>query len=106
MGANPLDAFLPEEAATKASKRGLEKAGTTSRPEKPEPVKKAKAAFYLPLGLMDTVRDAAYWTRLSLAELAAEALRREVARLAKKAGHKDGVFPKRETELKSGRPVR
>ena len=70
------------------------------------PVAKRQTSFNLPVDLVEQALDAAWWGRLSLAELAEEALRREIRRLARKAGYSSGVFPTREGNLKSGRPIR
>jgi len=114
IGNNPLDAILPGDAtaATQASRRGLEPAGTTPRP-KPEPrrtVPKVRATFHIPGELLEECRDAVVHlsgppVRLTLAQLAEEALRRELARLKKKYnGGED--FPPRSGELRGGRPVK
>lgn len=98
MGKDPLDSLMPEEKTSKKRAAPATEAEGNGRT-------KVKTSFNLTPDIVEEARDAAWWARLTLAELAEEALRREIARLAKKAGHKDGVFPKRERELKSGRPT-
>lgn len=114
MGENPLDALVPTRgdarAATKASRRGLEPAGTTPRPELPPRVVKERFTVHVPVDLVDLVKDAVVALsgpplRLTLAGLAETALRRELERLQKE--HNRGkAFPKRAGELKGGRPIR
>lgn len=98
MGKDPLDTFIPEE---KTSKR---RATPAPKAEASGP-RKMKTSFNLPPEVIELARDAAWWERLTLAELAEDALRREIRRRAKRAGHEEGTFPKRERELKSGRPT-
>jgi hypothetical protein len=95
MGENPLDALLTGKKKNAPAPPPAEEPGST----------KAKTSFNLPEDVVELARDAAWWARLSLAELAEEALRREVARLAKREGHTGGVFPKRKAPLKAGRPT-
>jgi hypothetical protein len=110
IGENPLDAYLaPVQAATKASRRGLEPAGTTPRPAPKFRTPKVRATFHLPEVLFEACRNAVVAlsgppVRLTLARLAEDALRRELERL-KKEHHRGQPFPPREGELKGGRPI-
>lgn len=69
-----------------------------------------RATFHLPAELLDAARNAVVYlagppVRLTLAELAETALRRELDRLKK--SHNSGKdFPPRSGELKGGRPIR
>lgn len=110
IGADPLDAVVPTRAATRASRRGLAPAGTVPRPEpKPARPPKVRATFHLPKDLLEEARDAVVAlsgppVRLTLADLAENALRREVERL-KKAHNKGRGFAARSGDLKGGRPI-
>jgi hypothetical protein len=70
---------------------------------------KARATFHLPEALVEEMRDAVIHlsgppVRLTMAALAGEAIKREVARLRKK--HNGGkAFPKRAAGPRGGRPV-
>ncbi len=76
-------------------------------PQKESP--KVRATIYLPLDVLDEARDAAvhlagYPARLTLTKLAENALRAELRRL--KALYNQGQdFPRREEELRGGRPI-
>jgi len=114
IGADPLDAMVPTKgdgrAATKASRRGLEPAGTTKRPE-PEPrISKQRLTVHIPVDLAERCKDAVVAlsgppARLTLAELAENALEAELAKLAK-TYNKGKTFPKRTADLKGGRPIK
>ncbi len=110
IGENPLDLIVPAKAAVKASRRGLAPAGTTPRPApKPRKAAKVRATFHLPEDLFDEARNAVVFlagppARLTLAGLAETALRRELERL-KKTHNGGKAFPRREAELRGGRPV-
>ena len=67
--------------------------------KKPE---KVRATIYIPVKLIERVKNAVYWTPgLTVASLAEQALTREVEKL--ESGRK-GPFPRRKRELKPGRP--
>jgi len=112
IGADPLDAVVGGASlAVKASRRGLAPAGTAPKPKPPARKREAKvrATFHLPEGLLEEARDAVVHlsgppARLTLATLAEAALRKELERL-KKAHNGGRSFPKREGELKGGRPI-
>ncbi len=126
MGKNPLDALLSPSDADEAAKekpartRRSGKAGAKkstrrrSRARDPEPappvrVTKVRATFHLPQQLLEEARNTVYWlsgppTRLTLADLAATALRKEIERLKKK--HNGGQdFEQRGEDLRGGRPI-
>lgn len=75
----------------------------------PEGNPKVRATIYLPLKVLNEARDAAvhlagYPARLTLTQLAENALRAELRRL--KALYNDGQdFPRRDEELRGGRPI-
>ena len=79
------------------------------RPNHPSGSPKVRATLYLPADLLDEARNAAvylagYPVRLTLTQLADQALRTELRRL--KDAHNHGKdFPPRTGELKGGRPI-
>jgi hypothetical protein len=70
---------------------------------------KVRATLYLPADILEEARDAAvhlagYPVRLTLTKLAENALRAELDRL--KRLHNGGLdFPRRDEDLKGGRPI-
>ena len=111
-GSDPLDAMVPDPAeaaassatkATKASKRGLAVSASKAKPATKPRAAKVRATFHLPEDLLDQARDAVYWTPgVSMASLCEKGLRAELAKLERKRGE---PFPRRESELKGGRPI-
>lgn len=105
MGSDPLDSLVPEtDAPAKANgrKAPARRRRATSAGE-PEQAPKQRATFHLPVDLMERARSAVYWTPgATMADLAEEALRRELDRREKKRGE---PFPPFEGRLKGGRPV-
>ncbi len=79
------------------------------RPNHAQGFPKVRATLYLPADLLDEARNAAvylagYPVRLTLTQLAEQALRAELRRL--KDAHNHGKdFPPRSGELKGGRPI-
>lgn len=76
-------------------------------PQKESP--KVRATIYLPPDVLDEARDAAvhlagYPARLTLTKLAENALRAELRRL-KLLYNQGQDFPRREEELRGGRPI-
>lgn len=108
IGANPLDGLIPAgrtRAAIRASKRGLEPAGTTPRPQRTSPGPQTqRLTVHVPIELIDRVKNAVYWTPgLTLAGLSKDAFTTALAKLEKDNGK---PFPKRKRELKGGRPMK
>ena len=74
-----------------------------------QPSPKVRATLYLPLDVLDEARDAAVHlagnpARLTLTALAEQALRAELQRL--KDRYNGGMdFPRRQADLKGGRPI-
>lgn len=70
-----------------------------------EKERKTRATFHLPVELLEEARDAVYWVPgLTMASLTEEALRKELRRIKEaRNGGKD--FPRREGDVKRGRPV-
>ena len=114
MGENPLDFLVPTKGDTatamRASRRGLEPAGTTPRPVAAPRVVKERLTVHVPVDVVDVVKDCVVALsgpplRLTLAGFAEQALRHELERLQKE--HNRGkAFPKRDGELKGGRPIK
>jgi hypothetical protein len=70
---------------------------------------KVRATLYLPADLLDEARDAAvhlagYPARMTLTKLAENAFRAELRRL-KQAYNNGRDFPKRDEDLRGGRPI-
>ncbi len=126
MGANPLDALLsPSDAdepvkrparerrsgktSAKGSRISAARSSTPRAPDPPKKIPKVRATFHLPQQLVEDARNAVYWlsgppTRLTLADLAAAALRSEIERLKKR--YNDGQdFEQRGEDLRGGRPI-
>lgn len=102
IGDNPLDAIIPPTPPVPAP----------SAPAKqpPQPQRKVRATFHIPEELLEAARDCVVALsgpphRLTLADLAANALQAEVERLT--AAYNDGQpFPVREDgALRGGRPI-
>jgi hypothetical protein len=92
---NPLDAVIPAGAKKAAAKTAEPVADATDAKE--------RVTIYLRVALADKLRDAAWWTRSTLADLAEEAFTEKLAKLEKENG---GPFERRGSELKAGRPMR
>jgi hypothetical protein len=101
LGIDPLDALLGDPTADSRHRRLA---------SDPSSQRKVRATFHLPLALVDEARNATVAlsgppTRLTLARLVEDALRREVQRLLET--HNAGSpFPRRDAELVGGRPIR
>ena len=101
IGDNPLDALLPP-APAKTAAAGSAKAA-------PPRVKKLRSTFLLPPDLIEEFKDVVVALsgpplRLTLAAFAERALRVEIERL-KREHNKGRTFPKRDSELRGGRPI-
>lgn len=99
IGENPLDAVLSKPVKKTKQLAAVE----------PKKAAKVRATFHLSEELFEAVRDAVVSLsgpplRLTLASFAENALRRELERL-QKAENKGKAFPKRESELRGGRPI-
>lgn len=108
IGNDPLEAYVPakkeDRAETEPHERGA-KAGAKSAGGG-----KVRATFHISEDLLQQARNAVVYlagppTRLTLADLAESALKRELERL-KKAHNSGKEFPARSGELRGGRPIR
>ena len=100
LGRDPLDTVLGDWSAA---------------PRRPGPVvaipspRRVRATFHLPHALVEEARNATVAlsgppTRLTLARLVEDAVRREIARL--RVSHNGGApFPQRHADLIAGRPI-
>ncbi len=101
LGTDPLDSLLGESSA------GHRPPGSAVERHSD---RRVRATFHLPLALVDEARNATVAlsgppTRLTLARLVEDALRREVQRL--RDTHNAGApFPRRDADLVGGRPIR
>jgi hypothetical protein len=106
---NPLSVIVRENAGrgSHARRRMPSRDERKSRQASP---KKERVAFYLSEDLADEIRNAVVHfsgppLRLTMTSVAEMAFQRELERL--KAEHNGGKpFPKREEDLKGGRPIR
>lgn len=127
IGNDPLEAYMPakreppksriEVPAKRESPRSRVEAESTEEGEeeaavsaKPRPGAKVRATFHVSAELLEEARNAVVYlagppTRLTLADLAENALKKELERL-KKAHNSGKEFPARNGELKGGRPIR
>jgi hypothetical protein len=97
--ADIYDGVIPIQPSQAGSEAEAE-----TKDQKDAPVKKKLMTFLLPVEVTEQVKNAVFWTPgLTLADLAAQALREAVARLEKERGE---PFPKRTAELKGGFPIR
>jgi hypothetical protein len=97
IGVDPLDSLLGAPTAA-----GQRRPASTPR-------RRVRATFHLPVDLVEEIRNATVAlsgppTRLTLARLVENALRREVERL-RHLHHGGDPFPQREADLVGGRPI-
>jgi hypothetical protein len=98
---NPLDQLTTSQA----------KPEKQSKKQTPEPELKQKESqlkermtVQIDASIIERVKDAVYWTPgLTVAQLTQEALEQALDKLEKKRGE---TFPKRNQELKPGRPIK
>ena len=88
----------PAKVAKPPEPRGRKAPAPLPEPEAP----KGKVTVVLPLDLIERLRNAVYWKRMTLAALAENGIEQVVAGLEKENG---GPFEARENELKAGRPL-
>lgn len=108
LGANPLDAIMPDAPAATPAKGAASSAapggGATARAGK-----RRKVSLYLSAELVERMRNAAVHLAgppeyLTLTDLGERAIDSEVTRLERK--HNGGQpFPQRPDELRGGRPI-
>jgi hypothetical protein len=113
---NPLDVVVPPDRGQEVTRREVTKRSTLSKGPKDEqqsakaPARKVRVAFYLSEDLADEIRNGVVHLsgpplRLNMTVFAEMAFQKELGRL--KAKHNGGKpFPKRQEDLKGGRPIR
>lgn len=111
IGNDPLEAYVP----TKRESRGPEVETDSPKRHVKESAKsrgggKVRATFHVSSEILEEARNAVVYlagppTRLTLADLAENSLKRELERL-KKAHNAGKEFPARNGDLRGGRPIR
>jgi len=105
IGENPLDAIIPL-----APGRIRAAAPTPAAPARPPAPRKVRATFHIPEDLLEAARNCVVALsgpphRLTLADLATNAIRAEIERLSAEC-HDGEPFPHREDgSLRGGRPI-
>jgi len=105
---NALSGFRSKFGGGAPPKPSAPERKAAERPRREEQrTEKKKTAFLLPVELTEKARDCVYWLsgpphRLTMGDLCAQALEREIARLEKERG---APFEPREGELKGGARV-
>ena len=96
IGENPLDIIIPDPEKKEVA--------TTTHSNPSKQVERERVSLYLPKDLAGKVRDAVYWTPgITLSDLGEEGVRWVLKNLEKKRG---SPFPKREREIRRGRPCK
>ncbi len=103
--ADPFGLVIPER--TDEGRR--ESTGTDrpsdrpTRPSTPASSRKEKLTVHLTHDLIDRVKNAAYWNpRLTIAAIAERGIIQAIEQIEREHG---GPYPRREQELKGGRPI-
>jgi hypothetical protein len=110
IGNDPLEAYVPAKTESR-NKPGVEgESEGTDKTVRPRSMGKVRATFHVSGEVLEEARNAVVYlagppTRLTLADLAENALKRELERL-KKAHNSGKAFPARTGELRGGRPIR
>ena len=110
IGLDPLDALIPMTRMDSSPELAIVKeTNTPPLAAKAPRVKHVRATFHIPEALLEEARDAVVHlsgppSHLTLAQLAEDALRRELQRL--KLEQNDGKdFPRRRVNPRGGRPI-
>ena len=110
IGNNRLEAYVPARREPRESDEQAKPRESDETSAKPRLGGKVRATFHISSELLEEARNAVVYlagppTRLTLADLAESALKRELERL-KKAHNSGKGFPARSGELRGGRPIR
>lgn len=113
IGNDPLEVYVPSVRDTGRPEEEKRPSKQETRPTlhvRARAAAKVRATFHISAELLEEARNAVVYlagppTRLTLADLAESALKREIERL-KKAHNTGKEFPARNGELKGGRPIR
>jgi hypothetical protein len=97
----PIDSLIPDTTKQAQAPAQEETPPAGKKPNNGTKPRKEKMTVVIPDELLERVRNAAYWSRESLADLAEEGLRLVVQRLERENG---GPFQPRAKALRRGRP--
>ncbi len=112
MGTDPLDLVVghsKQKASPAANRQQTDKEAAAVPRSQPQRIPKERATFHVSSALFDQIKDAVVALsgpplRLTLADFAEAAFRRELDRI-QKAHHDGKPFPKRSAPLRTGRPI-
>lgn len=104
---DPFASLIPDRISEQTNDAEPKGIVTPIRPEpeaKPvESHKKEKITVHLTHGIIERVKNAAYWNpRLTIASIAEIGMKYAIEQVEKENG---GPYPQREQELKGGRPI-
>lgn len=111
IGNDPLEAYVPARRESRATEDDAVAPQRDAKASaKPRASVKVRATFHISSDVLEEARNAVVYlagppTRLTLADLAENALKRELERL-RKAHNSGKEFPARKGELRGGRPIR
>ncbi|MBI2421749.1 MAG: hypothetical protein HYV27_02885 [Candidatus Hydrogenedentes bacterium] len=108
IGNDPLEAYVPATRDSRSAEAESPRAAKAN--PKTGGGGKVRATFHVSADILEEARNAVVYlagppTRLTLADLAENALKRELERL-KKAHNSGKEFPARNGDLRGGRPIR
>lgn len=109
-GAGKLSGIVTTEASPKTRTKQTKTPAADATPATEPASKKARFTLHIPEELIEEARNTVVALsgpphRLTLSAFGEEAIRREIARLTKKENGGE-PFPKRDGELKGGRPIK
>ena len=104
IGENPLDGLFQESKMSNGVQVAVLKEEPKITQKKALSPKKQRITVQISEEVIDRIKNAVYWTPgLTLASLAENALSKAVDDLERQ---RDDVFPRRQEELKTGRPIK
>ena len=103
IGQNPLDAVVPDLRLLNQTNAQTPSTTNSDTPE-PDLNRKERLTIHLPLGLIERLKNAVYWTPgLTLADLGETALGQWIDEIETQRG---APFEPRAAQLKGGRPLK
>lgn len=110
IGNDPLEAYVPAKREPLEAGAVADSSHRPAASAKPRSAGKVRATFHISSELLEEARNAVVFlsgppVRLTLADFAEGALKRELERL-KKAHNSGKEFPTRSGELRGGRPIK